>query len=488
MTSKDMELKQAADLAHKIKELAGVFAVMNWSSYSPGLTIGEWRLQYFAGTPGYGFKYSSGRGEGVPIRDFEVSANLAGDRLTALDFGTSPGDVYEVFSEVYNYILDKLNNSAAAQGRLMEHSLELAKLFIRHNWAYLDGDSQGLQAGWRLDVTESRDTPGTIFNYRLETTESKQDFTFEFDVVTGALYRYEGPASLSVAAGIMQRILEMAKKQTINEKGPEVTELTEEKRKEVTAKLKGIVAGMNFKQMLFWIQQTWAERSDETFVIIGEQGRSWEYPNEVLPIARQLVLAAFERVLDNRVENEPVLEKEDLLRRIVGSYNDERLAALFRSFHLTMGMNYFSLQNTFGGGGSNWVNFGPEYYQLFGELVAKRLDAKRITEDMVIVQLGKQRPVNPMIALKAFTQSLEEFIDKGPKEPNLTTSVHTLSQEWIDWYRNVHSCSFALAWTKGAYRVMSSEKKPEELGRYNLIPNNSNPLKIELSRKLELIQ
>lgn len=483
---KCMTLEQSADLAKKINELAGVFAVMSWASYSPGMGTDEWQLRYDANLYDHRFKYTSARIEGAPIRDFEVAANLAGDHLVALDFVGEPCDVYGIFLEVYTYILDKLNNAPAARDRLVEHAVELAKLFIRYNWAYLDGDSQGLQAGWRLDMRQSFDDKGTAFDHRMQTTEVEQDFTLEFDIVTGKLISYDGLPTFSVAAGIMQRILEMAKKQTTEEKEPVVTELTEEKRKEITAKLKGIVANMSYSQMLSWIQETWKGHREETFVIFAEQGRTWEYPIEALPIAKELVLAAFERVFNASTEDEPVPEKEDLLRRIVGSYNDERLAELFRKFHRTMGMNYFSLHSGFGGG--NWVNFGPEYYQLFGELVARRLDAKRITEDMVVVPLGKQRPVNPMAALKAFAQNLEEFIDKGPKEPNLTTSTHTLSQEWIDWYRNVHSCSFALAWSKGAHRVMSSEKRPEELERFNLIPNNSNPLKIELSRKLEFIQ
>lgn len=483
---KSMTLEQSTDLAKKINELAGVFAVMSWVDYSPGLTIGEWRLQYSANLYDHRFKYTSARIEGTPIRDFEVAANLAGDRLVALDFVGEPCDVHGIFLEVYTYILDKLNNAPAARDRLVGHAVELAKLFFRYNWAYLDGDSQGLQAGWRLDMHQRFDDKGTVFDHRMQTTEVEQDFTLEFDIVTGKLISYDGLPTFSVAAGIMQRILEMAKKQTTDEKEPAVTEFTEEKRKEITAKLKGIVAGMTYNQMLSWIQETWKSHREETFVIFAEQGRTWEYPIEALPIAKELVLAAFERVFNPNTENEPVPEKEEMLRKIVNSYSDERLAEVFRSFQKVLGLTHITLHSTLGGG--HYVNFGPEYYQLFGELVAKRLDAKRITEDMVVVPLGKQRPVNPMVALKTFAQNLEEFIDKGPKEPNLTTSTHTLSQEWIDWYRNVHSCSFALAWSKGAQRVMSSEKRPEELERFNLIPNNSNPLKIELSRKLEFIQ
>lgn len=380
---------------------------------------------------------------------------------------------------------------------LLNYARELGHMFIRNNWIRLR-DAAGDPAStenWGLEF-DNCEGDKEKFIYRSPRKEDVpvKDFVLTFDLVVGDYEKLDlqGEASLGEATAIMKGILEFAHtlpKEKEHMTGKSFDEEVAEHRKNEITKLNNCIADMSLEDVVAWLGSYWGRKPGDgqgNFAIVTSRNTTTFHDGD-LDHARETILAHLSR-LGKRDGSEPNPHKESQMLAILKGMSDKDLAIWFRNFEFNVGENYLVLRN----GPGNMLNFGVPYWPAFGREVAARLETQRVTEDMLVIDLGKERPVNPLTAVKRFTNALEKVIQEGPEEPELRAygTERQIAQGWIDWYRKTHACGFDVAWTEGARRLIEKEyaNRPDELKKITWYPRPHNPLFIEIGTKLEFIQ
>lgn len=389
------------------------------------------------------------------------------------------------------------NVTRLVKEQLMKDIQELGLLFIKNNWRLLHDTSDGTMSieNWSLRLFTTH-PENNVFKY--DSPRKKgfpvKDFQLQFDMVTGRLGNLEGEATLTDVAAIMQGILTFAKKVDQKEKesmtGKSFDEEVAEHRKNEIKKLDNCIADMSLQDIISWLGTYWGRTPTDgmgNFGIVTSRNTTM-FNEEFVDHAREVILAHLARLGQRDIAEEPNADKEARLVSQLKSMSDKDLAIWFRKFQFQVGPNYLSLQSPTG----NLLNYEVPYWPAFGREIAARLEAPRVTDDMLVIDLGKERPVNPLTAVKRFTNALEKVIQEGPEEPDLRAygTERQIAQGWIDWYRKTHACGFDVAWTEGARRLIEKEyaNRPEELKKITWYPRPHNPLFIDIGTKLEFIQ
>jgi len=376
--------------------------------------------------------------------------------------------------------------------KMVKEGEELSHIFIRNNWTYLS-DQKGntfMTIGDCMLVVRIIDE-GTEIKYSAprvgEEHDSLKDFRFVINISGTDLVQCDIPGSVEDAAERLSELLAFARQHDASPRNENVDD------KKAQSSMKTLEA-MTTEQVFNFLKNTEVKRNPNdveptTFTFDG-----CPTPITLLPKFRsQAISVLYERArmgemaLEERAVIEEPLEeyKEQQLVRTLENCSDTWLTGFFQTLHLQMGGSFTVPCGPVG----NPVTFGRKYLSALGKEVARRLAQPRVTENMLVIDLGDEKVVSPINAMVRFTQAIQRRIEEGPTEPEIKDSRDsnglTLSKEWVQWFRRTHSCGFDVAWEEGARRLMTNKfRKEEALFKHAWHPNIHNVYQIDYTKRL----